>query len=412
MSREDNVCVRVLVVLAIVWSVGGSSAFGIHLDGKRYAAGEVLVARRDQSGRSAQVSMVKTDRDVLSVCEEFEKDPAVAWAQPNYEYHVCRQPNDPDFPDQYAHQLIEMTQAWDISTGSRDVVIAIVGTGVEIDHLPREAQERLYAEFASATGMTWGIQDFSGGKSVHSFLLYDRLLEPRDPIRLEIQQLLIVALCGDSKIVDARRLMRLPGWPGHGRPQPLLSCDPTARYSPEAIRDALAAHVVALGIEDVAAALTDIRLAERLCLSARDLDAEGALQALDHAALLREARGRVSAEDRSVARALLGVRAAVGGTGFTASAETDAVEVVVAKTALVPFRGMPPGARVTCPCCPPGKSAAALVRGDGTLWCFRCGGGGAIIRGESTIPPEGGLWLLGLSEDAPVPWVGSGPVRN
>ncbi len=122
------------MVLGIVVSVCGSSAFGIDKDGRRYVAGQVLVSWRGQADRHPGVSMVKTERDVMAVCEEFKRDPAVAWAQPNYRYHTCQQPNDPDFPDQYAHQLIEMTRAWDISTGSRDVVIAILGTGVEITH--------------------------------------------------------------------------------------------------------------------------------------------------------------------------------------------------------------------------------------------------------------------------------------
>ncbi|MCP4454929.1 MAG: S8 family serine peptidase, partial [Planctomycetes bacterium] len=134
MARMSIASVRTLVAMGIIVSVYGSSVFGMDKDGRRYVAGQVLVARRGQANQRPGVSLVKTDRDVMSACAEFKKDPAVVWAQPNYQYHTCQQPNDPDFPDQYAHQLIEMARAWDISTGSRDVVIAILGTGVEITH--------------------------------------------------------------------------------------------------------------------------------------------------------------------------------------------------------------------------------------------------------------------------------------
>ena len=78
--------------------------------------------------------VLKTDRDVPTVCAELNRDPAVEFAQPNYLYRPCKTPNDPEFPDQYAHQLIQMEDAWDISTGSRDIVVAVLGTGVDVNH--------------------------------------------------------------------------------------------------------------------------------------------------------------------------------------------------------------------------------------------------------------------------------------
>ena len=78
--------------------------------------------------------LLKTGRDVPALCAELNRDPEVEYAQPNYIYRPCRDPNDPDFADQYAHQLIQMQKAWDISTGSRDIVIAILDTGVDVNH--------------------------------------------------------------------------------------------------------------------------------------------------------------------------------------------------------------------------------------------------------------------------------------
>ncbi|UCC99411.1 MAG: S8 family serine peptidase [Phycisphaerales bacterium] len=78
--------------------------------------------------------VLKTERNVLALCAELNADPRIEFAQPNYIYHICRTPNDPDFPDQYAHQLIRMEDAWEISTGSSDVVIAVIDTGVDVNH--------------------------------------------------------------------------------------------------------------------------------------------------------------------------------------------------------------------------------------------------------------------------------------
>jgi subtilisin family serine protease len=141
---------KALIVTAIVLSACASGVLGVDSKGPRYVAGQVLVAWRDQGDRQSRVSVVETDRDVLSLCDEFKKDPAVAWAQPNYRYHPCQQPNDPDFPDQYAHQLIEMSQAWEISTGSRDVVIAILGSGVEIDH--PDLEDNIWINYGEVPG--------------------------------------------------------------------------------------------------------------------------------------------------------------------------------------------------------------------------------------------------------------------
>ncbi|MHC4497131.1 MAG: S8 family serine peptidase, partial [Planctomycetota bacterium] len=78
--------------------------------------------------------LLRTDRDVPRVCAELQGDPAVEYVQPNYIYERCGDPNDPEFADQYAHQLIQMSEAWDISTGSRDIVVAVLDTGVDVNH--------------------------------------------------------------------------------------------------------------------------------------------------------------------------------------------------------------------------------------------------------------------------------------
>ena len=97
-------------------------------------AGPTAAAQRSMNADLSRFYLLKTDRNVPGVCAELGDDPDVEYAQPNYIYESCAEPNDPEFPDQYAHQLIQMSDAWDISTGSRDIVVAVLDTGVDVNH--------------------------------------------------------------------------------------------------------------------------------------------------------------------------------------------------------------------------------------------------------------------------------------
>jgi len=97
-------------------------------------AGPTAAAKRSMNADLSRFYLLKTDRNVQGICAELSDDPDVEYAQPNYIYESCGEPNDPEFPDQYAHQLIQMSDAWDISTGSHDILVAVLDTGVDVNH--------------------------------------------------------------------------------------------------------------------------------------------------------------------------------------------------------------------------------------------------------------------------------------
>lgn len=66
----------------------------------------------------------------LDTLEKLEKDPDVAYAEPNFIRKAYASPSDPRFPLQWHYSLINLPQAWDVTTGSPDVIVAVIDTGI------------------------------------------------------------------------------------------------------------------------------------------------------------------------------------------------------------------------------------------------------------------------------------------
>ncbi|AGB16294.1 subtilisin-like serine protease [Halovivax ruber XH-70] len=77
-----------------------------------------------------------------SVIERLERQPGIEYAERNVTLEAFYEPNDPQFGNQYAPQLVNAPEAWDTTTGSSDVTIAVVDTGAQYDHEDLAAQYR------------------------------------------------------------------------------------------------------------------------------------------------------------------------------------------------------------------------------------------------------------------------------
>ncbi len=111
------------------------------------SAAERLATRRatdvafDRSLRIAQAQVVDVERGVTAAVERLERQPDVAYAQPNYRYRtVAVVPNDPFFGSLWGLQDtpppnpgVNALGAWDATRGSGQLV-AVVDTGVALDH--------------------------------------------------------------------------------------------------------------------------------------------------------------------------------------------------------------------------------------------------------------------------------------
>lgn len=79
-------------------------------------------------------SRAQQKRDTLLIIKALRSRSDVLYAEPNYIRKACATPNDKHYSLQWHYPLINLPQAWDISTGSSDVIVAVVDTGVLMDH--------------------------------------------------------------------------------------------------------------------------------------------------------------------------------------------------------------------------------------------------------------------------------------
>lgn len=78
-------------------------------------------------------------RNPIELSKEIKKLKGIEWAEPKFLYETTYTPNDPIYNgsdiSKYQHlQIINAAEAWDITTGGEEIIIAIIDTGVDWDH--------------------------------------------------------------------------------------------------------------------------------------------------------------------------------------------------------------------------------------------------------------------------------------
>src|SRR6478735_2865354 len=84
---------------------------------------------------SINAFVVETDdQSAADAIEALRQNPDVAYIQANRIFKIEKTPNDPSYGSQYHHKNINSAAAWEVTTGSKDVVVAILDTGVNYNH--------------------------------------------------------------------------------------------------------------------------------------------------------------------------------------------------------------------------------------------------------------------------------------
>ncbi len=129
------------------------AASAIELAGNRFldlelTAGKTLQHLSAKAGRPERLATRWTlgpGTDVLEAVGRLTGEPGVAYAEPNYILTAAITPNDPQFDDLWGmHNMgqtggvagadIDAPEAWGINTGSGNIVVGIIDTGVNYNH--------------------------------------------------------------------------------------------------------------------------------------------------------------------------------------------------------------------------------------------------------------------------------------
>jgi len=82
--------------------------------------------------------------DTLHIIKSLRRRADVRYAQPNYIRKALAIPDDPQYPRQWHYPLINLPQSWDVTTGSNAVIVAVIDTGVLLNH--PDLQNRLTSD--------------------------------------------------------------------------------------------------------------------------------------------------------------------------------------------------------------------------------------------------------------------------
>ncbi|RMD99944.1 MAG: hypothetical protein D6812_10595, partial [Deltaproteobacteria bacterium] len=139
------------LLLLFFLSIGGGRPFG---ETSAFRADEVVVRfRSPRSPESEEIRQryhLETLRviprlgverlatppgtDILALCKRLSSEGAVAYAEPNYIYHAEKTPNDPLYPKKDDLPQMAVDRAWNLTTGSRDVIVGVLDQGVTESH--------------------------------------------------------------------------------------------------------------------------------------------------------------------------------------------------------------------------------------------------------------------------------------
>lgn len=121
------------------------------LDGAPYDSASILVRFRsdaqavrllEDTALSEPITLVPGLREVRlgagvtvdRALAAYRASPLVQYAEPNYRVEATRIPNDPRYPELWGMAKISAPQAWDVTTGSSQTVVAVIDTGVDYNH--------------------------------------------------------------------------------------------------------------------------------------------------------------------------------------------------------------------------------------------------------------------------------------
>jgi subtilisin family serine protease len=86
-----------------------------------------------QQGEALRLRLPE-NADIQAAVALLKADPAVAYAEPDYLAEFASEPNDPRYGEQWGLAQVNVEAAWAQTTGSSNVVIAVIDSGLDLAH--------------------------------------------------------------------------------------------------------------------------------------------------------------------------------------------------------------------------------------------------------------------------------------
>ncbi len=143
-----------LLVALLITLMSGKPAGMTQVETRRFRPGGVLVKFKEgtsatavQAALSRQGLSIKREiphlgikslavpsGQELAIAEDMRRNPSVEYAELDYLASVAIIPSDPRWNNQWAPTKIGAPAAWEITMGSEEIIIAVIDTGVKLDH--------------------------------------------------------------------------------------------------------------------------------------------------------------------------------------------------------------------------------------------------------------------------------------
>ena len=115
------------------------------LSANRFASRGIKTLTHYKTVSGLQLVQVPKSQNISEVLAAYRSDPNVLYAEPDYDIQLHYVPNDTSFSELWAlHNTgatggvtdadINAPEAWDITQGSEDVVVAVIDTGIDYTH--------------------------------------------------------------------------------------------------------------------------------------------------------------------------------------------------------------------------------------------------------------------------------------
>ena len=93
-----------------------------------------IYTKRKTNKKNTELVEIDGTDNIDNIITELNKDPGVEYAQPNYSLFSEDISTDPKFIEQWSLNDININNAWDITKGSKDVIVGVLDTGIDINH--------------------------------------------------------------------------------------------------------------------------------------------------------------------------------------------------------------------------------------------------------------------------------------